>query len=175
MNNILNESNGKKFIGEVTDRLIDAITGDIIEERVYNNIVVSRCSILIANLIKGGTNGVQYFAVGKGSDSWNNNSLPEPTENDTKLLSETYRKQIRPENIVFITGSNEVSSTPTNRLQISVVFDESEANGELRELGLFGGNATGTRDSGYMLNRKIHALITKTSAMKLERIIRFTF
>jgi len=170
-----NEQFNHKFIGEVTDRLIDAKTGEVIEERKYNNLVVDNCSVLIAGLMKSSLNGVQYFAVGSGSSSWNNASLPSPVATDTKLLAETYRKAITPADIVFLDSSNEESLQPTNRLQITVTFNEDEANGELRELAIFGGNATSTKDSGYMLNRKIHPLIYKTSGMKLERIIRFTF
>lgn len=169
------EVSNNKFVGEVTDRLIDAKTGELIEERVYNNLVVDACSTLIAGLMKGVLSGVQYFAVGSGSSSWNNASLPSPAAGDTKLLNETYRKAITANDIKFIDANNAESATPTNRLQISVTFEESEANGELRELGLFGGNASSTKNSGYMLNRKIHSLIYKTSGMKLERIIRFTF
>lgn len=169
------ESRNGKFIGEVTDRLIDAKTGEVIEERVYNNLVVDKCSVLIAGLMKGALTGIQYFAVGSGSSSWNNSSLPSPATTDTQLLAETYRKAITANDIKFIDANNNESSTPTNRLQIKVTFNESEANGELRELAIFGGGATATKNSGYMLNRKIHALIYKTSGMKLERIIRFTF
>lgn len=169
------ESRNGKFIGEVTDRLIDAKTGEVIEERVYNNLVVDKCSVLIAGLMKGALPGIQYFAVGSGSSSWSNSSLPSPATTDTQLLAETYRKAITANDIKFIDSNNNESSTPTNRLQIKVTFNESEANGELRELAIFGGGATATKNSGYMLNRKIHALIYKTSGMKLERIIRFTF
>lgn len=165
----------RKFKGEVTDRLIDAKTGEVIEERVYQNTVVDNCSVLIAGLMKGALSGVQYFAVGAGSSSWNNASLPSPSTSDTKLLAETYRKAINSADVIYIDDDNEPSANPTNRIQITVTFDESEANGELRELAIFGGNATATKDSGLMLNRKIHALIYKTSGMKLERIIRFTF
>lgn len=169
------EAMPRRIIGEVTDRLIDAKTGKVMDERVYQNLVVDTCSTLIAGLMKGAMSGVQYFAVGSGSSSWQNESLPSPSATDAKLLSETYRKAITSNDISFIDSSNEESTTPTNRLQIKVTFNENEANGELRELGIFGGNATATKDSGYMLNRKIHALIYKTSGMKLERIIRFTF
>lgn len=168
------QTNGK-FIGEVTDRLIDAKTGELIEERVYNNLVVDSCSVLIAGLMKGTLSGMQYFAVGAGSSSWVNDSLPSPAATDVALLNETYRKAITANDVTFIDASNNESATPTNRLQVKVSFTEAEANGELRELGLFGGNATTTRNSGLMLNRKIHPLIYKTSGMILERIIRFTF
>ena len=100
---------------------------------------------------------------------------PSPTTGDTKLLVETFRKAINPSDIVFLDSSNQPTDTITNKLQITVLFTESEANGELREFGLFGGNATSTANSGFMINRKIHPLIYKTSGMKLERIIRIVF
>ena len=162
-------------IGEVTDKLIDAKSGKIIEKRVYNNLVVDSCSICIAGLMKGALSGVQYFAVGSGSPGWSNTSLPSPDVLDTKLLAETYRKEITHDDVKFIDSDNNESNVPTNRIEIKVMFTESEANGELRELGIFGGNASSTKNSGYMINRKIHPLIYKTSGMRLERIIRFTF
>lgn len=164
-----------KFVGEVTDRLIDAKTGELIEERVYHNLVVDSCSVLIAGLMKGVLSGIQYFVVGSGSSAWSNSAPPSPATGDTKLLNEIFRKPVTKNDVIFIDSNNDESSVPTNRIQIKVTFEESEANGELRELGLFGGNATATKNSGYMLNRKIHGLIYKTSGMKLERIIRFTF
>ena len=115
------------------------------------------------------------FRSGKGEGSWNNDSPPSPTVGDTKLLVETFRKAIRPEDIVFLDESNRVTDSITNKLQVTVTFLENEANGELREFGLFGGNATGSANSGFMVNRKIHPLIYKTSGMKLERIIRIVF
>lgn len=175
MQTVDKEQMQKKFVGEVTDRLIDAKTGELIEERVYHNLVVDSCSVLIAGLMKGALNGIQYFAVGSGSSAWSNSAPPSPEANDVKLLNEIFRKPVTNNDIKFIDSNNDESTTPTNRIQIKVTFEESEANGELRELGLFGGNATSTKNSGYMLNRKIHGLIYKTSGMKLERIIRFTF
>lgn len=169
------EAMPRKIVGEVTDRLIDAKSGEVLDERVYQNLVVNTCSTLIAGLMKGAMSGVQYFAVGSGSSSWSNENLPSPEVGDVKLLNETFRKTITAGDVIFIDSENEESTVPTNRLQIKVTFNENEANGELRELGIFGGNATAIKDSGYMLNRKIHALIYKTSGMKLERIIRFTF
>lgn len=162
-------------IGEVTDRLIDSKSNRVIEERIYRNLVVDTCSVLIAGLMKGALSGVQYFAVGAGSTAWNNNSLPSPDVTDSKLLAETFRKEITKDDVKFIDSNNDESDVPTNRIEIKVMFTEAEANGELRELGIFGGNASSTKNSGYLLNRKIHPLIYKTSGMRLERIIRFTF
>lgn len=160
-------------------QVIDTIThvDGRVEQREYCNTVVNDCSKLIACLIKGhsGYGGVKYWAVGSGSDSWNNSSLPSPNVADTKLLSETFRKAITPSDIVFLDAQDKPTTTITNKIQISIVFTENEANGELREFGLYGGNATTTKDSGLMINRKIHPLIYKTSGMKVERIIRVVF
>ena len=104
------ESRNGKFIGEVTDRLIDAKTGEVIEERVYNNLVVDKCSVLIAGLMKGALTGIQYFAVGSGSSSWSNSSLPSPATTDTQLLAETYRKAITANDIKFIDSNNNANS-----------------------------------------------------------------
>jgi hypothetical protein len=163
---------------EIIDRLIDAKTGEVIKEYNYCNTVVNDCSKLIACLMKAqaGYGGIKYWAVGKGDASWNNDAPPSPTVNDTKLLVETYRKALDPVNdIKFLDSNNAETATVTSKLQIKITFLESEANGELREFGLFGGTADGTANSGLMINRKIHPLIYKTSGMKLERIIRVQF
>lgn len=171
-----NESYNRPMHWEITDTLYNP-DGSVAQKYHHVNTVVDSCSKLIACLMKGqaGQAGIKYWAVGKGEGSWNNDAPPSPTVNDTRLLVETFRKQIRPEDIVFLDDSNRPTDSITNKLQITVTFLESEANGELREFGLFGGNATGSANSGFMINRKIHPLIYKTSGMKLERIIRIVF
>ena len=62
---------------------------------------------------------------------------------------------------------------PSNILQIRRVFTEIECNGVWREFGIFGGNATETANSGIMINKRHHGVITKTNEMKVERIMRF--
>lgn len=147
------------------------------EVRRYFNTVVNDCSKLIACLMKGqsGYSGIKYWAVGSGNPNMSNTNPDTPSVTDTKLQAETFRKAIDPANIVFLDGSNNVSATPTNKLQISITFLENEANGELREFGLFGGDATSNKDTGIMINRKIHPLIYKTSGMRLDRVIRISF
>lgn len=160
---------------EVIDTLI--YTDGRKEVRKYHNLVVDNCSKLLASLMlnKSGFKGISYWAVGSGDKSWNNDELPSPLVTDTKLTKETFRKAIPSENIIFLNEHNEPSEEVTNKIQVSIEFTEEEANGELREFSLWGGDATGTKDSGIMINRKIHPLITKTNGMKLKRVIRITF
>lgn len=147
------------------------------EVRNYVNTVVDDCSRLIASLMKRhtGMTGIAYWAVGGGAGSWDNANPPAPTVGDTKLVNETFRKDVKESDIIFLDANDNVTSTVTNKIQIKVTFLENEANGELREFGLYGGNATATRGSGIMINRKTHGLIYKTSGMTLERTIRIVF
>ena len=161
---------------EVIDTITDVATGKQ-EVRRYFNTVVNTCSNLIACLMKSqsGFGGIQYWAVGSGNPNMSNTNPDTPSVNDTKLQVETFRKAIQASDIVFLDSNNAVTNSITNKIQISVTFLENEANGELREFGLFGGTATSAKDSGIMINRKIHPLIYKTSGMRLDRIIRITF
>jgi hypothetical protein len=161
---------------EVIDKLIYA--DGHTETRRYFNTVVDNCSQLIACLMKqqSGYAGISYWAVGSGLTAWSNSAPPSPVTSDTKLTTETFRKAIVPAtDIVFLDTNNAETASITNKIQIKVTFLETEANGELREFALFGGNATATLNSGIMVNRKTHGLIYKTSGMKLERTIRLVF
>lgn len=171
----LNKDVDEKKHWRITDVITFADGSQKVLEHV--NTVVDDCSRLIACLMKGheGFSGITYWAVGKGEASWSNENPPAPLEEDSVLLEETFRKAINPEDITFIDAEDNPTESITNRIQVKVEFEEHEANGELREFGLFGGNATETKDSGLMINRKTHGLIYKTSGMRLERIIRITF
>lgn len=160
-------------------RITDKITyADGTQEEIEHiNTVVDDCSKLIASLMKGqsGYKGITYWAVGAGAGSWDNNNPPEPSVGDTKLLNESFRKAVTADNVTFLDSGDKPTSSITNKLQITITFTEGEANGELREFGLYGGNATNIKDSGFMINRKTHGLIYKTSGMRLERVIRIIF
>lgn len=100
---------------------------------------------------------------------------PNPTVTDVGCLAEFYRKEIPSSGINFINESGNVTSTPTNVLEIILKFTELEAVGKWREFSIFCGNATVTLNSGLAMNRKTHGLIDKTNEMIIERTIRFTF
>lgn len=138
------------------------------------NLVVNSILPLIMGCLKGSLQGIQYWAIGSGAESWDS-STPEPSLTETKLTSEIGRKVITSSGISFVTPDTfEASSSPTTCLKVMATFDESECNGDWREFGIFGGNATTTKDSGYMLDKKHHDILTKTENMKVERTIYFT-
>jgi len=82
----------------------------------------------------GATRGqVTYIAVGTGTDA--------PNATDTDLQTELARKQIS------------VRSALGDTASFRIFFNTSEANGTLKEIGLFGDDATVTADSGVLFAR----------------------
>ena len=162
-----------KMTGQITDRIFK--NGVLVEERVGHNLVVNTALNLIMALLKrqSGYSGIQYWAVGSGASSWDS-GLPSPTAGDTRLTAEIGRVAIDPSEIVFLNGNLQVSSTPTNIIQITHTFGVNDCNGKWREFGIFGGNATSSANSGIMINKRNHEVITKTSEMTVERVMRFT-
>lgn len=164
---------GVKMTGQSIDRIYK--NGVLVEEIVGHNLVVSSFLKLIMCLLKqeNGYSGIQYWAVGSGASSWDSNT-PNPTLDSTGLTAELGRSAINKDNIIFLNSNYEKSNTPTNIIQVSHTFGTSECNGVWREFGLFGGNATASKDTGIMINKRHHAIITKTNEMSVERIMRFT-
>jgi hypothetical protein len=167
----------RKITGEVFDYFVYPDGRKVLAREPDHNLIVANCSVLIACLMKGepGYAGGTYWAVGAGSDTWSDVTPPAPLTSDSQLTAETYRKAILSTDIIFLDPLNVESLTPTNKIQITVTFFETEANGPLREFGIFGGLADGLANSGLMINHKIHPLIYKTNALQLERVLRLTF
>lgn len=162
-----------KMTGYCIDRIYK--DGVLVEEIEGHNLVVNSFVNLIMCMLKqqNGYSGIQYWAIGSGAPSWDN-TMPTPDITATKLTAEIGRMPIDPNKIVFLDSEYNVVSTPTNIIQISHTFGESECNGTWREFGIFGGNATSTANSGIMINKRHHAVLTKTEGMSVERVMRFT-
>lgn len=145
------------------------------EVREGHNLVVTSFLNLVQALLKNetGYSGIQYWAVGSGDEAWDS-SLPQPASTEVKLVAEIGRVAISPTEITFRTPGYEESPTPTNIIQITHTFGTDDCNGVWREFGIFGGNATTAADSGIMINKRNHAIITKTTDMTVERTMRFT-
>ena len=162
---------GLKMKGECVDRIFK--NGVLIEERVGHNLVVTSFLNLITYMLKNSSGGIGYWAVGSGVSSWDSN-MPDPVSSATSLTNEIGRAAISPNDIVFLNVSGVSTESPTNILQVKHTFGTNECNGTWREFGIFGGNATATADSGIMMNKRHHAVLTKTSDMTVERVINFT-
>lgn len=164
---------GVKMTGQSIDKIYK--NGVLVDEIVGHNLVVGSFVKLIMCLLKkqSGYSGIQYWAVGSGASSWDSTPV-DPVSSATTLTAEIGRVAIDPQKIIFLDSNYEEVSTPTNIIQISHTFGNDDCNGVWREFGLFGGNATATKNSGIMINKRHHSILTKTNEMTVERVMRFT-
>ena len=159
--------------GEITDKIF--VGGELVDTRRGRNLVVNQFLKLVMCLVKrqSGYSGITYWAVGSGASAWDFD-MPTPDIDAVRLTNEIGRVAISPDEITFLTPDFEVSPTPTNIIQIRHLFGTADCNGVWREFGLFGGNATASPNSGLMVNKRHHAILTKTEEMTVERTMRFT-
>jgi hypothetical protein len=159
--------------GEYRDVLVGR-DGKVIWECPWqSNLIVDGMSRLLAALVKGDSQGrpVNWWAVGTGMESWDR-SAPDSDPAWTRLQNETTRRELIPDkNIRFLGG---IGHGVTNRLEISMTFFAANSIMPLREFGLFaGGNEK--RESGLMINHRIHPRIDLQPGFRLQRTLHFTF
>jgi hypothetical protein len=133
--------------GEVFWVMTDTKTGVVTRGHI-DNIVTLDASILIARLMKGtGTGtphlsepsfGIYALAVGTGDLAWNLQSPPPATNTQRSLWNELARKIIESTN--FINQDGTIAVVPTNIVDFTTSFAESEAVGPIVEMGLIGGD-----------------------------------
>lgn len=159
--------------GHIVDRIYK--NGELVDVVEGHNLVVNSFLKLVMALCKGqsGYGGISYWAIGSGATSWDT-SMPDPEINASRLTAEIGRVPISASDIKFLTADLVETSSPTNILQIKHTFGPSDCNGKWREFGLFGGDASGTANSGIMINKRHHSVITKTNEMSIERTMTFT-
>lgn len=119
--------------------------------------------------------GINYLALGEGDPSWDLGTPAQP-RTDTTLESETARIEVTPpDDIIYLNPSTlNPQATPSRTIEVNVTIPFA-ITGDLREFGLFGGDASATLNSGYMVNWIIHDLIEKTTAMSIQRSIQITW
>jgi len=167
--------------GYYHDRLVDA-HHEVRQDRGWRkNLIVEGCNLLLAALMKGqpaGLAGILFLAVGEGQRDWDG-AVPSPQPTASGLVAEIQRRPIGAEDIIFIDNNGLASATPTHRLQISTQLTRADLPADglqpLREFALFGGNATATPDSGFMINHVIHPRIDITDGLSLQRTLRLNF
>lgn len=162
------------MVGDTKDVIYNK-NGKVLDVIEGHNLVVNSFLNLVMCLLKNEDThiGIKYWAVGSGDSSWDE-KIPDPTLVETQLTKELGRVEITKDEIVFLDENYEVSEVPTNIIQIVHVFGIHDCNGVWREFGLFGGNATDEEDSGILINKRHHGIITKTEDMVIERTMRFT-
>jgi len=127
--------------GDVFMTLRDGETQEVQDHREVRNLIVKDASILVARLMKSNTEptkGIFALAVGTGDVGWNPLAPPAPTNTQRALYSELTRKTFS--QTQFIDASGVPTAIPTNVVDFSTIYTESEAVGPLVEMGLIGGN-----------------------------------
>ena len=120
--------------------LRDGKTGEVQDQRHIKNLVVWDASILIARLLKDNIeapHGAFCLAVGTGDSGWNLQSPPAPTKTQRALYNEIGRKRF--ETTTFINAAGLPVAYPTNVVDYTTVFSESECVAPLCEMGILGG------------------------------------
>ncbi len=123
---------------------------------------------LIAGLLIGqpGLAGVQYWALGAGDASWDS-ALPARDPKTSRLAKEVFRRPFDSDfDLQYLRGPHVLDARTR--------FPYDQAATALREVGLFGGNATGDADSGILLSYQAHAPVDKTTPQTLEQELRIT-
>lgn len=124
-----------KLKGELTIELYDAITSQLLSREIVKNLVVTAGKASIADALRGTASKgeITYCAVGTGTTA--------PAIGDTQLETELARKQIS------------TNSLASKVVTFRTFYNATEANGTLREAGLFGDLATATANTGTLYCR----------------------
>lgn len=111
--------------------------------------------------------GLCFWAVGEGDPGWDV-SAPVPDRKRDRLTKETWRRRLIP-------GADVTYDAAGRSILAKVRFEGDEANGRLREFGVFGGDASPWPNSGLLFSHRTHPPIVKAPGQILERELRLTF
>lgn len=138
---------GSLYEGEIFYELRDGSSGNLIESgSLGKNIVTRDASILVARLMKSPASpnvseprfGCFALAMGTGDVGWDPMNPPAATKTQRSLYNEIGRKQFAVTS--FVTSGGAISSIPTNVVDLTTTFSESEVVGPLTEMGIIGGD-----------------------------------
>jgi len=127
--------------GDVFITVRDSRSQEVLDYREKRNLIVKDASILIARLMKDSQEppkSCYVLAVGTGDGPWNPMSPPAATNTQRSLYSELSRKTFSLTQ--FVDSGGAPSAIPTNVVDFTATFTESEAVGPLVEMGIIGGN-----------------------------------
>ena len=126
--------NGAK--GEVFIQVTDAATGEVLEDLHVPNVITADASILAAIYFKdkdSRSNSANMLAIGTGATgALLSPDAPDPDQR--KLNSEIARKVWS--TTVFRDSNGNAVAIPTNIVDFTCTYDESEAVGALNEMGI---------------------------------------
>lgn len=112
-----------------------------VETRHITNVITKDFSILVARLLKDPLEpryGMFGLALGTGDVGWDLQNPDAADNNQRSLYAEVGRKTFS--SVVFVDGAGDPVAYPTNVIDFTTTFAESEAVGALVEMGLVGGD-----------------------------------
>lgn len=140
-----------------------------------HNLVVNSASVLLARLIKQNTEpnaGFSFLAVGTGDPSWSVMSPPSPTKDLTKLETEIARVPFTSNFVDTATG--QPVTDPTNTVDFLASFGPGVGTGSLLEMGVFGGDANISVDTGTLVSAFRFPIKVKSASDTFSWTIRYT-
>ncbi len=153
---------------EVIDRQEGELLDRTMKLTLSSDDMLGNALDLVAGLLRNASDlgGIQYLAVGTGDPKWDQEAPA--FENMTKSLkNEIFRLLLhRSRDLCYD------SKTRTLETHQTIAYDE--AVGQLRELGLFGGDASLKKDSGYLFQYQIHPVIDKNQPIQLNPVVEIT-
>jgi hypothetical protein len=134
--------------------------------REGHNIVTDSGLDLVVGALGNLMNGIAQWQVGSGDPAWDT-APEEATADRTCLVAPVLMKPVTVS--YWDAVNNRFSPTPTDTIDVRVVFMSEEANAPLREFGLVGPDP-----ENVLFNYVIHERISKSENFNLERIMRIT-
>jgi len=134
--------------------------------REGHNIVTDAGLGLVVGALGNLTNGIAQWQVGSGDPAWDTAPIEAQAET-TALVAPVFMKPVTVS--YWDAANNRFSPSPTDTIDVRVVFLAEEANAPLREFGLVGPDP-----DNVLFNYVIHERISKSENFNLERIMRIT-
>jgi hypothetical protein len=145
------------------------------------NTIVTRCRVLLTAFIGNEPSaGIQYLAVGRGSDAWDTGGIPASDPDATTDLVQRYapHKNFSELEVAYLNAQDQTQEAPSPRLQVTATLGPGYPvplpggrTYPLREFGLFGRLG----DDDFMINSIRHPVIHKDEAATLIRVVRLYF
>ena len=147
-------------------------------EKKKNKILIGMAKVIAGLLANEATflGGILYSAQGAGDVGWDAGGPPAPVWTQIKLVDELFRKV--PDSIAYVDVDGNPVGYISNYLLVKTILEYAETalnDKYIREQGLFGGDATITKDSGYLLDTLRHLKIWKDASIKIIRYIQLGF
>lgn len=138
------------------------------QELHVKNLIVDWASDFMTKRLRPGASwgtGITHLELGTGVGA-GTQQAPEVERRTMKSLRQPFfRKAISSWSYVDALGNP--TAQETSAIQITTLFNPSEAVGALTEMGLWGGDATNALGSGYMFNIKTFSVWNKQAGMIL--------